>query len=386
MQLAAGAAVVTTSDGQHALALRVPAALLDPGTAGHWYIPCVGKELPLSVVAKLQQLDEYHVPAGARKVAAGPFSPSWCHAEWNLQLGLRREPIKGAHRYVALHHKDFHAIPRSLSLPAVYDKDTNRFTAIPAAGFPLRGYPLMGAAGSGHGMEVCLPPPALDRPPLMVRPLPPVARCVARHAARHAVLRALPACLSGAVPSASSSVVPSFSPSAASICSTLCSFVLVSICQATVPATAHATGSAASSATAVTITFSPALTNLAICPADLHSHLLPLPPQVGTIGSNPKNANGLFDNFFPLLSAEALLASYKGVVQELGKLDLGPAQLAVRPAPGYFEYYPNADLAARVVLQRLDADGGTFHTNASGRLLAGGARQRDASRGAQSAP
>ena len=154
MQLAAGAAVVTTSDGQHALALRVPAALLDPGTAGHWYIPCVGKELPLSVVAKLQQLDEYHVPAGARKVAAGPFSPSWCHAEWNLQLGLRREPIKGAHRYVALHHKDFHAIPRSLSLPAVYDKDTNRFTAIPAAGFPLRGYPLMGAAGSGHGMEV----------------------------------------------------------------------------------------------------------------------------------------------------------------------------------------------------------------------------------------
>ena len=158
MQLAAGAAVVTTSDGQHALALRVPAALLDPGTAGHWYIPCVGKELPLSVVAKLQQLDEYHVPAGARKVAAGPFSPSWCHAEWNLQLGLRREPIKGAHRYVALHHKDFHAIPRSLSLPAVYDKDTNRFTAIPAAGFPLRGYPLMGAAGSGHGMEVCLPP------------------------------------------------------------------------------------------------------------------------------------------------------------------------------------------------------------------------------------
>ena len=223
MQLAAGAAVVTTSDGQHALALRVPAALLDPGTAGHWYIPCVGKELPLSVVAKLQQLDEYHVPAGARKVAAGPFSPSWCHAEWNLQLGLRREPIKGAHRYVALHHKDFHAIPRSLSLPAVYDKDTNRFTAIPAAGFPLRGYPLMGAAGSGHGMEVCLPPPALDRPPLMVRPLPPVARCVARHAARHAVLRALPACLSGAVPSASSSVVPSLCVRRCVCCCAMCS-------------------------------------------------------------------------------------------------------------------------------------------------------------------
>ena len=62
-QLATGAPVVTTSDGQHAFALRVPATLLDPDTAGHWYIPCAGKELPKSVVATLQQLVEYRVPA-----------------------------------------------------------------------------------------------------------------------------------------------------------------------------------------------------------------------------------------------------------------------------------------------------------------------------------
>ena len=45
-----------------------------------------------------------------------------------------------------------------------------------------------------------------------------------------------------------------------------------------------------------------------------------LSPQVGTIGSNPSNAKGLFDNFYSLLSAEALLASKKGVVHELARL------------------------------------------------------------------
>ena len=67
-----------------------------------------------------------------------------------------------------------------------------------------------------------------------------------------------------------------------------------------------------------------------------------LPPQVGTIGSNPGNAKGLFDNFYSFLSAEALLASKTGVVHELARLDLGAPEQDIRPAPGYFEYYPNA--------------------------------------------
>jgi hypothetical protein len=62
--------------------------LLDPSITRTWFLPCSEKGLPKPLIDELQSLDEYRVPAGVRKVAAGPFSPKWCHFEWHLQLGL----------------------------------------------------------------------------------------------------------------------------------------------------------------------------------------------------------------------------------------------------------------------------------------------------------
>ena len=41
---------------------------------------------------------------------------------------------------------------------------------------------------------------------------------------------------------------------------------------------------------------------------------------MGTIGSNPNNMKKLFDNFFPLLSAEALLADWSNAVSHFVKV------------------------------------------------------------------
>ena len=180
-QLAADEAVILTSDGQHALAMRVPPSLLDPSITGTWYLPCSAKGLPQPVVEELQSLDEYRVPAGVKKVAAGSFSQKWCHFEWHLQLGLEREPIRDTEKFTALHHEDFHVLPRTQRLPAVFHAATVRFRAIPEADFPTRGYPLMGPAGSGHGRCAYHLLPilcAVYRPLPTARPLLPAAQCV----------------------------------------------------------------------------------------------------------------------------------------------------------------------------------------------------------------
>ena len=82
------------------------------------------------------------------------------------------------HRFKnALHYKEFHTIPRTQRLPTFFDKGVVRFRSIPEATFPLSGYPVMGLAGSPHGLEVCLPPAACCLLPDTYLPtrLPPAA-------------------------------------------------------------------------------------------------------------------------------------------------------------------------------------------------------------------
>ena len=176
--LAAGAPLILTENKEHVLAIRVPSSLLDSGTKGVWYMPCSGKDIPQPVVQLLQSLDEYNVPTGVPNMAAGPFIPKWCHSEWHIQLHLEREPMIAKHRFKnALHYKEFHTIPRTQRLPTFFDKGVVRFRSIPEATFPLSGYPVMGLAGSPHGLEVCLPPAACCLLPDTYLPtrLPPAA-------------------------------------------------------------------------------------------------------------------------------------------------------------------------------------------------------------------
>jgi hypothetical protein len=145
--LAASKAFIVEPKEGKVIAIRVPLSLL-PGVIGTWYLPCQKGQLPESVIPTLHADDEYQLP-GFR----GRFEVSWCHSGWNLLLGLERETSRGEHKYIALSHRLFHAIPRTLRLPTYFDADFTRFRPIAEAEFPLRGYPLMGPAGSGHGME-----------------------------------------------------------------------------------------------------------------------------------------------------------------------------------------------------------------------------------------
>ena len=70
-----------------------------------------------------------------------------------------------------------HTLPREFWRLAYFDKGVVRFRSIPEATFPLSGYPVMGLAGSPHGLEVCLPPAACCLLPDTYLPtrLPPAA-------------------------------------------------------------------------------------------------------------------------------------------------------------------------------------------------------------------
>ena len=157
--LAASKALIVEPNDGKVVAIRVPLSLL-PGVVGSWYLPCSKGQLPESVITTLHADDEYQLPG-----FSGRFSVKWCHHEWNHLLRLERETSRGTNKYIALAHRLFHALPRTQRLPTYYDADFTRFRPIAEATFPLRGYPLMGPAGSGHGMEERHPPLAVRCPP-----------------------------------------------------------------------------------------------------------------------------------------------------------------------------------------------------------------------------
>ena len=122
--LASSKAFIAEPKEGKVLAIPVPLSLL-PGVIGTWYLPCQKGQLPKSVITTLHADDEYQLP-GFR----GRFSLSWCHSEWNLLLGLERETSRGEHKYIALSHRLFHAIPRTQRLPTYFDADFTRFRPI----------------------------------------------------------------------------------------------------------------------------------------------------------------------------------------------------------------------------------------------------------------
>ena len=161
--LAGRDALIVDHTSRLILAVRVPMSLLDEGTTGAWYLPCVRAQLPQAIISALAADDEYRVPTGRKSAPLAAFNKNSCHPSSDKILNLRREPSKlsgGGHQFAAVAHKLFHAIPRGHRLPTIFDASVQRLRSIPEASFPLRGYPLMGPAGSGHGMEErSLPPP-----------------------------------------------------------------------------------------------------------------------------------------------------------------------------------------------------------------------------------
>ena len=140
--LASRDALIVDDTSRLILAVRVPMSLLDEGTTGAWYLPCVRAQLPQAIISALAADDEYRVPTGRKSAPLAAFNKNSCHPSSDKILNLRREPSKlsgGGHQFAAVAHKLFHAIPRGHRLPTIFDASVQRLRSILSTAAPVRG-------------------------------------------------------------------------------------------------------------------------------------------------------------------------------------------------------------------------------------------------------